>query len=241
MKPYFVVAKTNLQKTTWIAYLIAGAGVLGMTVNIIVQTTFSPSRMWNTSFPFLSPVWMAYTVCLIAPVLIALVNYRKLENLGVSDKNFFIGCLLDYVFYAAVISLIAVLLDAFLEPALIRGQGVVLYCPVDEIGSQSGNPFLSFLLQFSLLLSLECICHTLAFIQDKWYGWLADAVIAFLLCSSLMYIPFLFGVFDFILEHGEGLYNFLFFKGSDGLRILWFLALALLVYATNLFYLPRKK
>lgn len=224
LKKYITVARINFRYTTWIAYLVAGICLLAMLIDLILDRLLVV--VGDTSISMYN---MLYLVCLLAPVLIASVNYRKLMNIGVKKKTYLGGCAVNYIVFAAAVSLLCVLLSYLVDRPLTAG-GSTIYGLIEVFGWNS-SPLAAFLSQFAFLLLTEVVLHTLTFMQTRWYGWAADALIVTII-SVFTPIP--------ALRTAEVFFFDMTIFSAPVVQVPLCLALAALVYATNLFYLKNR-
>ena len=91
-----------------------------------------------------------------------------------NKKTFFYACALNYAVYAAVISFIATV-ERFTADTLL-GNGYNVYGIIDAFG-WDGNFAAAYFSQFGFLLLVQAVVHTLAFMQNNAYGWVADILI----------------------------------------------------------------
>jgi uncharacterized integral membrane protein len=225
LKRYRAVARVNFRSTTWKAYLAGGIPAAVMVVDYILDATVNlPGDSTVSAYS------MLYAVCLLAPILIVGYNYPRLMNIGVKNKTFFFGCIINYVVLAAAVSLIGVLEYYLLDLPLI-GRYETIYGLIPAFG-WNHSPAGAFFSQFAFLLMVEAMIHTLTFMQTRWYGWAADALILVILCVFTP-IPVLRQVEEFF-------FRMTIFQRPAILQIAVCLALAVGVYATNLFYMKRR-
>ncbi|MDD2648896.1 MAG: hypothetical protein PHI27_07980 [Eubacteriales bacterium] len=224
MKKYTTVAKINFRYTTWIAYLVAGICAAAMIVDTIIDKS-----MGMTGDNAISYYSMLYLICIMAPIFIASINYSRHINIGVKKKAYFYGCAINYVVFAAIISLCGVI-ETFLIDPYLTSDGYQIYGLVKVFGWDS-NVFTAFFSQFAFLLLVESVLHTFTFIQDKWYGWLADVIVVVII-SVFTPIPALRQV-------ETAFFNLIIFSAPVA-QIFTCLLLAAAVYSTNLVYLKNK-
>lgn len=172
---------------------------------------------------------MLYLVCILAPILIASVNYTKMMHIGVKKKTFFGGCIINYVVFAAVIALLGVLEHYLIDPIMSESETVL---GLISVFGWDTSVFGAFFSQFSFLLLVEVDIHTLVFMQTKWYGWVADFLIVVII-SVFTPIPALREVEIFF-------FRFTIFQKPVIIHIAACLILALLIYFTNIFYLKNR-
>lgn len=224
MNNYNAVAKVNFKYTTWIAYMVAAVCMAAIVVDLILDRILD-----NTGDTSISVYCMAYLVCIMAPVLIASVNYTKLMNIGVKKKQYFFACIINYIVFAAAVSLLGVL-ETYLLDDFLNASGSTVYGLIRVFGWDS-NIFTAFFSQFAFLLLAESVIHTLTFMQTKWYGWAADILIIVII-SVFTPIPALRAVEVFFFD--------MTIFAAPLVQIPVCLALAALIYATNLFYLKKR-
>jgi len=174
-----------------------------------------------------------FMLLLLAAVLIPILHFRKMMNLGAKRNDFFNGCFVTYVIMAAVVSFLSVFLyytyDSFVVSSLYKGGTLdILYW----FGWSRNGAVVAFFQQFAFLLLLASAVHTLSAAQDRWYGWVADMVIiaiisVFTPIASLR--VFLSGFFYLII-----------FNEIVILQIIVCLILAVAIYMLNKVILARK-
>lgn len=179
------IAKLNLRNVR-IAYFVSILSLAAMLVQmfiymIIYYSTKSPSH--NSSLAF-NILWL---IPLMAGILIPTRNFRKVVNLGGKRDNFLLGSLIAYAVLAAAASLVNTVAYYTVEN-FIRQSGTFageimdgVMNVVEIFGWTQNGPILVVLQQFAFLFMVACIAHTLSSIQNKWYGWVTDIVIAAIL------------------------------------------------------------
>lgn len=224
-KKYWAVAKVNFKCTTWVAYLVAAICMAAVAVDMVLDRTLN--NVGDASIAIYSILSL---ICILAPIFIASVNYAKLTNIGVKKKQFFYGCMINYLVFAAAISLLGVL-ETYLLDGYLNASGSTVYGLIEVFGWNS-NIFTAFFSQFAFLLLTESIIHTLTFMQTKWYGWVADVVIVAII-SVFTPIP--------VLRQAEvRFFNQIIFAKPAIIQIASCLALSVGFYLTNLFYLKMR-
>lgn len=224
MKSAWAVAKINFKHGTWISYMTAGICIAAMIVDIILDSVLK--IVGDTS---VAPSSMLYLICVMAPVFIASVNYSKLMNIGVKKKQYFAGCIINYVVFAAVVSLVG-MLELYLVDNALNESGKTIYNLIHVFG-WDGNVFTAFFSQFMFLLMVESAIHTLVFMQTKWYGWVADVAIVAVI-SVFTPIPALRSAEEFF-------FNAIIFS-HPVVQTAVCAVLAAAFYATNLYYLKKR-
>lgn len=224
LRKYWAVAKVNFRRTTWVAYLVAGICVLAGIVDIFLD------RILNTGDVSLSVYNYLYLVCLLAPILIASVNYTKFMNLGVKKRTYLWGSGLNYIVFAAIVSFVGVL-ETYTIDRLLGSADSPVYGLVSVFGWDS-NILTAFFCPFAFLLFAQAVIHTLTFMQTKWYGWAADALLVVII-SVFTPIPALRQVEVWF-------FNLIIFTRPAIIQVTICLLLAVTVYVTNLFYLKNR-
>ena len=224
MKKYLAVAKVNFKYATWISYMIAAICGVAMIVDMILDRVLN-----NTGDSTVSVYSMLYLLPLLAPIFIASVNYVKLMNLGVKKKTYFLGCIINYVVFAAVISFVGVL-ETYTLDNYLNSSGSTVYGLIDVFGWNK-NVLTAFFSQFAFLLLLESVLHTLTFMQTKWYGWAADVLIIAIISVFTPIAP---------LRKAEAFFFYMTIYSHPVVQFAVCVGLAALIYATNLYYLKKR-
>ena len=226
MNKYLTVAKVNFKKSTWIAYLVAGISVLAMITDLIVDVCLN-----NNTDSSISTYSLLYLICILAPILIASVNYSKFMNIGVNKKTYFYGCMINYVVFAAIVSVLGVLGHYLMDTRLVENEVYEEVLSLIGVFGWDSSVFTAFFSQFAFLLLVEVVIHTLTFMQAKWYGWVTDVLIitiisVFTPISALRQVEVFF-------------FRFIIFE-QPIIQIPVCLGLSILFYYTNLFYLKNR-
>lgn len=225
MNKYLTVAKVNFKKTTWIAYLIAAICVAAMIADMIIDSIFPQAG--ETS---VAAHCMLYIIPILAPIFNASVNYSKLMHIGVKKKSFFFGCMINYLVFAAVISLICVIEHYIIDPVFL-GKTENSYDLFTAFNWDT-SVVEAFFSQFAFLLLAEVAIHTLTFMQTKWYGWLADVLLVAII-SVFTPIPVLRSAEEFF-------FRFTIFQTPAIIHIVISIVLAALIYSSNLVFLKNR-
>ncbi|HCC35556.1 MAG TPA: hypothetical protein DEQ02_07975 [Ruminococcaceae bacterium] len=224
-------AKLNFRNMK-LATIITGITVLAMLVQELVYIILAENGNyagWESN-----PVGIGnyfYLLVILAAIFIPLQNFRKMVNLGAKRKDFFLGCAVNYVILAAGASLVSIVLYYTFEQFMLNyhAEGVLNVLPV--FGWAANGPIVAFFQQFAFLLLFSSFIHTLAAAQDKWYGWVADAVIVVILSVFIPIEPLRMALVWF--------FNMIIFQSAP-LQILCCLVLAIVIYSLNKPILARK-
>ena len=220
----WTVAKVNFKYSTWIAYLVTILCVLATSSNYIMAYCFNQDNTIISLGNYL------YLLCLLAPIFVASINYSKLMHIGVKKKTYLTGSIINYVVFAAVVSLLAVGCYYFVDIPLDSDQNPIYNLIV--IFGWNTNVFTAFLCQFAFLFFVEVVVHTLTFIQTKWYGFVWDIVIVTIIS--------VFTPIAVLREVEVFFFNMILFVNPAIVQITVCLVLSIFILWTNLFYLKRR-
>jgi len=241
------IAKLNL-KNIKIPYFVTGIVAVTMFVQTAVYAIIMANggRVQQASLSVGNCFWL---LVIMAAIFIPAKHFWKTVNLGCKRDGFFWGSLGTYAILAGVVSLATTTIhytfdralistgnfasmEAFLlDPSLIESHYVFLDV-LDVFGWAARGPVFAIIQQFAFLLLLAVVVHTLTAIQDKWYGWVTDAVIAAIL-----------GVFIPIALLRQSLlwfFNLILFNSNPWLQIVSCIVLAVAIYSLNKLIFARK-
>lgn len=227
----FAVAKINFQNLK-LAFMITGISMGLLAAQDIVYMVLS----FFDLHPGLQSSTVAlgnylYLIIILGAIFIPALNFRKMMNLGGKRSDFFKGCILNYLIMSAVVSLAAIILCFTYERFTVQyyaGHLNILYV----FGWIDNGVLIAFFQQFAFLFLLASFTHTLTAIQDKWYGWVTDAVLVAIISVFTPIAPLrkaLIWFFDHII-----------FQSNAFLQIISCLILAVVIYSVNLPVLARK-
>jgi len=228
-----VIAKTNFRSLLPV-YLVAAAVMLSVLIQdgiLLILTLFGsnpngPDNMTVSIGNYL------FIIVLAGAVYIPVRNFRRLMNLGARRAGFFAGCAVNYVIMAAAASLGGVALyltyDNFMVSRLYMGTLDVLYW----FGWMDGGAVIAFFRMFAFLLMAAAVVHTLAAMQDRWYGWVTDIVIGAVVSVFVPIAPLRMALLWFL--------NLIIFHPNAFVQIAACLILACAVYVLNKPILARK-
>lgn len=144
-----------------------------------------------------------WLLTVLTPFIFVFYDFTKLMHLGASKKDYFIGCLLSYVFLAFCISLVNTLVHLLIDPAY-PAQTVINMMDVCK-WTENGTAVAG-LQQMVFLLLVMVFLHVLLSMQTHWYGWLTDAVLVAIVCIFTPIAPLraaLAGFFRIIMLNGN--------------------------------------
>ncbi len=144
-----------------------------------------------------------WLLAVLTPFFFVFYDFTKLMHLGASKKDYFIGCLISYVFLALCISLVNTGIHLWIDP-VYSAQTVINMMDVCK-WSENGI-VVAGLQQMCFLLLVMVFLHVLLSMQTHWYGWLTDAILVAILCIFTPIAPLravLAGFFQMIMFNGN--------------------------------------
>ena len=165
MKPVFTVTK-RLLASNRISFLITALVVL-----LATTSADSPIALSRGNY--------AWLLAVTSPFFFVFYDYTKLVHLGATKKDYYLGSLAGYGVLAFLMSAVNTLIRLVIDP-LNRDQTVVNL--MDVCGWWQNGPILAAVQQFLFLLLVMVFLHVLLSVQPYWYGWLADALLAAVVC-----------------------------------------------------------
>jgi hypothetical protein len=199
----------------------------------------------------ISPSFGTYfwLLVIMAAISIPITHFKKTANLGGKRDGFFWGSLGSYAMLAGLVSLATATVHYTVDRALISTGNFasteeflqdftfieghyVIFDLLALFGWAARGPLFVVIQQFAFLLLLAVAVHTFTAIQDKWYGWVTDAVIAAILATFIpipVLRPALVWFFEMILFHSNA-----------AVQIAVCLALSMVIYALNKPIFARK-
>lgn len=140
---------------------------------VFCATTSSDSKIALSNGNY---TWL---LAIMTPFLVVFYDYTKLLHLGTSKKNYFLGSLVSYGLMALLVSFVNTGIHVVLDP-LNHTQTVINM--MDLCGWTANGIFIAFLQQTLFLLLTMIFLHVLLSMQNYWYGWMTDAVLAAIIC-----------------------------------------------------------
>jgi hypothetical protein len=190
-----------------------------------------------------------WLLAIMAAVHIPTKNFRRITNLGGKRDSFFAGGIVTLAVLSGLISVANTgyhyVIDGFFintgkflgyeafiqDTSLIDGNYIVVNL-IELFGWSSHGIFIAFIQQFAFLLLLSVSIYTLTAMQDKWYGWVTDAVIAAVLATFIPIAPlreWLLKFFDLII-----------FNTNAAIQITACMILSAAIYSLNKIVFARK-
>ena len=120
-----------------------------------------------------------WLLAVLTPFFFVFYDFTKLMHLGASKKDYFFGCLISYGFLAFCISLVNTVIHLLIDPVYPAKTVINL---MDVCRWTENGMFVAGLQQMFFLLLVMMFLHVLLSMQAHWYGWLADALLAAVIC-----------------------------------------------------------
>lgn len=218
------ITKINL-KNIRIPYFVTGLIFLVMFIQTTIYTIVAAARGSAGAQLQISGANYFWLLIIMAAIFIPVNHYKKVINLGGKRKAFWSGGLMTYTILAAAVALFNtvfyytferfliytgyyVSLETYMQNPSVMDNHYVSVNLVELFGWSAQGPFFVFMQQFAFLFLLAAVVHTLAVIQDKWYGWVTDLIIAAILATFIpipALRPALLWCFDMILFNSNAL------------------------------------
>jgi hypothetical protein len=167
--------------------IIAGVTAVINIVQHIVQYIIAASRNGYSETAGVSGGNAVFIFIILAAAFIPSYNFRRIVNLGGRRNMFFWGTLATYAILSLVSSLIGIIVlytfDMFIQNSgyFTNMDGIMNYIQV--FGWADNGFFIAFLQQAAALFLTASFVHTLISLNDKWYGWVADALLIALIAT----------------------------------------------------------
>jgi hypothetical protein len=229
-KKVWTVAKLNL-KTIRNPYFVTALVVLAMLAQALIKVIIATNRGYPLTE--MTPGVNAYfwLLPLLAAIHIPSKNFRRISNLGGKRNDFFWGSLTTHAILAFSVSLVNMFVFYSFDNK-VEKHYMGLFSPVGIFGWIENGAAVAFIQQFAFLFLVMAFFHTFTAIQDKWYGWATDIVIAAIL-SVFIPIPILRSKLVWF-------FNLIIFHSNAALQISACMILALAIYTLNKPIFARK-
>ncbi len=247
-KQAWAITKLNL-KNIKTPYFVTALIFAVIFVSNVVYTILAYTR--GLTGQQISPSSGSYFWLLIimAAVFIPTKNFRRIVNLGGKRDGFFWGSLSCYAILAVAVTIANTLLyytyerflvstgyyasfEAFMQNHALMDNHFISVDVVEVFGWLGNGAVIAFIQQFAFLFLLASVVHTLTAMQDKWYGWMTDAIIAAIL-----------GVFIPIAALRAWLlvfFNLIIFNSNPFIQITACMILAIVIYMLSKPIFARK-
>jgi hypothetical protein len=170
------ITKLNLRNLQ-AAYITTASCIAALASNFIITAIAFRGVDLSTNTG-LSIGWALLLLPILAGILVASRNFRRIINLGGKRESFFRGCLLTYALLACAASLLGVIIYYAIDRPYIAYGRLGGLITVPELFGWNVNGFVSFFTQQCAFMFLSAVfAHTLAAAQGKWFGFAADAAL----------------------------------------------------------------
>ncbi|MCL1820286.1 MAG: hypothetical protein FWG36_06490 [Oscillospiraceae bacterium] len=203
-KQTWAITKLNIRNIN-MPYFVTGIVFVTM---FMQQAVYAIIMAAGGSAAQLSPsagiyLWL---LVILAAIRIPLKNFRRITNLGGKRGGFFTGSIASLVVLSGLVSAANTVFhyaidglfinsgglkgyEAFIQDPSLMDNNYIIVNLIELFGWTSRGIFFAFIQQFAFLILLSVAVYTLTAIQDKWYGWVTDAVIAAILGTFIPIAP----------------------------------------------------
>ncbi|GKX27564.1 hypothetical protein SH1V18_00440 [Vallitalea longa] len=219
------VAQFNFKYGCKETYIITISIVTFTIISMIINFFLGQSNTENQSIGNLFAL-----INILAPIFIILKYYRKLINIGAKKLDFFKGCILNYIVFAVIVSIINILFYYVIEPLIWGSSFNISFLPAFDW--TSSGVFACFIYQTGFYILISVFIHTLVLYQNMWIGWVADVLIITII-----------SVFTPIAPLRQVLITFFratTLNPSFIMQFIWDILLAGLLYVSTLYNLSKK-
>lgn len=247
-KHTWAIAKLNL-KNIKTAYFVTGLIFAIVFVQSVVYTIIASSSTNAGDQLQIGSGNYFWLLIIMAAIFIPTKNFRRIVNLGGKRNGFFWGSLWCYATLAGAVTIANTFLyytyerflintgyyagyDTFIQNPAIMDNHYISVNLIEIFGWIKNGAVIAFIQQFAFLFLLASVVHTLTAMQDKWYGWVTDAVIAAILGTFIPIAP--------LREWLVKFFNLIIFNSNAFIQIVACMLLAIAVYALSKLIFIRK-
>lgn len=223
LKTVWEIAKINFRQLLP-AYIVTAAFVLIGIYNLIACLTGITDNYYVDMANYL------YVFAVMAPIIISARNFKRIMHLNGKKETFYWGAMVNYILIAAGISI--TLIVFFMCTNAIFGHRLIINNLTDIFGWWKHGAAVAFVQQFLFLLLIEVFLHTLTSIQNRWFGWVFDGILLFILAVFIP-VPALRKVL-------AGFFNMIIFHSNVLVQMMSCLALSAAAYLVYYAILKRK-
>ena len=231
MNKALTVSKLGLKnmKSVYFAGLIMMVPLIVTIVELIVMR----GRVAVGYTSNVSPGMFLWLVVLFA-ASVAPSHFPKMLSLGAKRKDFFWGFMLLYVILASVVSFLNIAFYLTFDSIVLESSHFyAIFNLIEIFGWAENGIIIAFFRQTAFLFLFASFIHTLASIQDRWYGWVADIVIIAIISVFTPIAPLRAALVFF--------FNLIIFEPNAFLHIVYCLVLGLGIYMLNKPIYERKQ
>lgn len=247
-KNTWAIAKLNL-KNIKTPYFVTGLIFSILFVQSIVYTIIAVSSKSAGEQLQISSADYLWLLIIMAAIYIPTKNFRRIINLGGKRDGFFWGSLACYATLAAAVTITTTFLyntyerlligtgyfigfETFLQNPALMDNHYVSVSLIEVFGWLGNGAVIAFFQQFAFLFLLATVVHTFTAMQDKWYGWVTDAIIAAILGIFIPIAPLRVWLLGF--------FNLIIFNSNAFVQIAACILLAIAVYSLSKPIFARK-
>jgi hypothetical protein len=204
-KKIWTITKINLKNNNT-PYFVTGLNFAIVFVQNIIYTIISFSTGKAGEMLNISSGNYFWLLIIFAAIFIPTKNYRRIINLGVKRKHFFWGNLEFYAVLAGAVTVANTAFyyiydrfllttgyyigyNTFVQNTALMDTHFVSVNLIELFGWSVRGIFFAVVQQFAFLFLLAVVVHTITSIQDKWYGWVVDVLIAAILSVFIPIAP----------------------------------------------------
>lgn len=247
-KRTWAIAKLNLKniKTPYFVTVLIFSIVF---VQSIIYTIIAVSSRSASEQLQISSGNSSWLLIIMAAIFIPTKSFRRIVNLGGKRDGFLWGSLWCYATLAGAVAIANTFLyytyerflistgyyadyEAFLQNPALMDNHFISVNLMDVFGWVGNGAVIAFVQQFAFLFLLASVVHTLTAMQDKWYGWVTDAIIAAILGVFIPIAPLRVWLIRF--------FNLIIFNSNAFIQIAACMLLAIVVYALSKLIFDRK-
>ena len=247
-KNTWAIAKLNL-KNIKTPFFVTGLIFVILFVQNIVYTIIAVSSKSAGEQLQISCADYLWLLIIMAAIIIPTKNFRRIVNLGGKRDGFFWGSLACYAILAAAVTIATTFIyytyerllistgyftsyEAFIQNPALMDDHYVSVTLTEVFGWVGNGAVIAFFQQFAFLFLLATVVHTFTALQDKWYGWVTDAIIAAILGTFIPIAPLRVLLLGF--------FNLIIFNSNAFVQISSCILLAIAVYSLSKPIFARK-
>lgn len=247
-KQNWAIAKLNLKnmKTPYFVTVLIFSIIFVQSIVYTIIATSSKSAGEQLQISSGNYFWL---LIIMAAIFIPTRNFRRIVNLGGKRDGFLWGSLSCYAILAGAVTIANTFFyytyerflistgyyegyEAFIQNTALMDNHYISVNLIEVFGWIGNGAVLAFVQQFAFLFLLASVIHTLTAMQDKWYGWVTDAIIAAILGVFIPIAPLRAWLIRF--------FNLIIFNSNAFMQIVACILLAIAVYALSKPIFERK-
>ena len=247
-KQTWAVAKLNLKniKTPYFVTVLIFSIVFVQSIVYTIIAIASKSAGEQLQISSGNYFWL---LIIMAAIFIPTKNFSRIINLGGKREGFLWGSLSCYAVLAGAVAIVNTFLyytyerllistgyysgyEEFKQNTAIMDNHYISVNLIEVFGWIRNGVVIALVQQFAFLFLLATVTHTLTAMQDKWYGWVTDAIIAAILGTFIPIAPLRAWLIKF--------FNLILFNSNAFMQIAACMLFAIAVYGLSKLILVRK-